>query len=100
MGAKQPKRARLHLSVAPLGNPLEHRFKLTARLAPCADNAGRRLQLRRGARPWKAKRLSRRCVARFRARIVRRATFRALLPSSADGTAIRSSRRIVRPAGR
>jgi hypothetical protein len=96
---KRPKHARLHLTVAPLGNPFKHRFKLTARLAPCAGNAGHKLQLRRGARPWKVKRLNRRCVARFRVRVVRRATFRALLPRSADGTAIRSSRRVVRAVG-
>jgi hypothetical protein len=93
------KRARLRLSAVPLSNPLKHRFKLTARLAPCGRNAGRKLQLRRGAHPLKAKRLSSRCVARFRVRVVRRATFRALLPHAADGTAIRSSRRVVRPAG-
>jgi hypothetical protein len=98
-GTKQPSRARLRLSAAPLGNPPEHRFKLTARLAPCAGNAGRKLQLRRGARPVKTKRLSSRCVTHFRVRVARRATFRALLPGSADGTAIRSSRRVVGPAG-
>jgi hypothetical protein len=92
------KRARLRLSAVPLGNPLKHRFKLTARLAPCGRNAGRKLQLRRGAHLWKAKRLSRRCVVRFRVRIIRHATFRALLPNSADGTAIRSPRRVLRPA--
>ena len=96
---KRSKPARLRLSVTPLGNPLEHRFKLTARLAPCAGNAGRKLQLRRGARPWKVRHLSRRCVARFRVHVTRRATFRALLPNSADGTAIRSPRRVLRPAG-
>jgi hypothetical protein len=99
IGTKRPKRARLSLSAVRLGRPFEHRFKLTARLAPCGRDAGRKLRLKKGGGPWKAKRLSRRCVARFRARVAHRASFRAVLPRSADGTTIRSARRVVKPAG-
>jgi hypothetical protein len=51
---------------------------LLARLAPCGDQAGRRVQLNRGGRPFAAKPLNRACEARFHVRVLRPATFRAL----------------------
>ncbi|HEY8809333.1 MAG TPA: PQQ-dependent sugar dehydrogenase [Solirubrobacterales bacterium] len=76
------KRARLRLTVKahPVHGAL--RLLLTARLAPCPDQAGERVQLNRGGRRLATKRLDRHCVARFRRRIEHRSTFRALLPDS------------------
>lgn len=97
-GAKPSRRARLRLSALPLGNPLEHRFKLTTRLVPCGENAGREVLLKRGGHRVASRRLSPRCLARFRIRVLHRETFRAVLPK-AGGTRIRSPRRVVRPRG-
>jgi Glucose / Sorbosone dehydrogenase len=65
----------------PAGDGL--RLVLTARATPCPEQAGSTVQLNRGGRRVAAKRLSRDCIARFRLRVDRRSTFRALLP--ADG---------------
>jgi hypothetical protein len=77
---KRP-RARLHLTVR--ARPMHGALKLllTARLAPCTDQVGERVQLNRGGRPLAGKRLDRHCVARFHRRVEHRSTFRALLPS-------------------
>jgi hypothetical protein len=76
------KRARLSLTIR--AHPLNGALKLllTVRLAPCADQAGERVQLNRGGRRLAGKRLDRHCVARFHRRIEHRSTFRALLPGS------------------
>lgn len=68
-------RARLRLRARDAGRKLE----VVVRVAPCADNAGRRVQLNRGGRRIAARRLGRRCFARFVTRIHAPATFRALL---------------------
>jgi Glucose / Sorbosone dehydrogenase len=75
------KRARLRLAVR--AHPVHNALKLllTVRLAPCADQAGERVELNRGGRRLAGKRLDRHCVARFHRRIEHRSTFRALLPS-------------------
>jgi hypothetical protein len=79
--AVKRKRGRLRLTVR--ADPLRGALKLvlTARLAPCADQAGERVQLNRGGRRLAGKRLDRHCVARFHCRIEHRSTFRALLPN-------------------
>jgi hypothetical protein len=73
---------------------------LIARVSPCTGNDGRRLLLRRGGRRYAAKRLNRRCVARFRVRSKRRETFRAVLPMGAGERSVRSRRVAVRPPRR
>jgi hypothetical protein len=75
------ERARLRLTVE--SHPAHGALKLllTARLSPCTDQAGERVQLNRGGRPLAGKHLDRHCVARFHRRIEHRSTFRALLPS-------------------
>jgi len=77
----KPQRARLRLAIR--AHPVNGALKLllTVRLAPCADQAGERVQLNRGGRRLAAKRLGRHCVARFHRRIEHRSTFRALLPN-------------------
>jgi len=95
------RRARLRLSALPLGDPFEHRFELTARLAPCGESVGREVLLKRGGSRVASRRLSSRCLARFRIRALHRETFRAVLPkATAAGTRIRSPRRVVRPRAR
>ncbi len=83
--------ARIHLRARYTGA----RVKLIARVAPCAGHAHAKLQLNRGGRRLRVKRLDRKCVARFRLRVRRRSTFRALLGADAS---IRSRRLAVRPA--
>lgn len=75
------KRARLRLAIR--AHPVNGALKLllTVRLAPCADQAGERVQLNRGGRRLAGKRLDQHCVAHFHRRIEHRSTFRALLPS-------------------
>jgi len=95
------RRARLRLSALPLGDPSEHRFELTARLSPCGESAGRKVLLKRGGRRVAGRRLSSRCLARFRTRVLHRETFRAVLPkATAVGSRIRSPRRVIRPRAR
>jgi hypothetical protein len=60
--------------------------RVAVRVTPCAGHAGRRVLLNRGGRRFRAKRLNRRCLARFRFRVTRRSTFRALVPASGGGT--------------
>lgn len=55
---------------------------LTVRVSPCVGHEGGMVQLNRGGERIAAKRLDRRCVARFRLRIAHPSTFRALLPGS------------------
>jgi glucose/sorbosone dehydrogenase len=71
------------------------RVRLTARVSPCRGQAGTALQLNRGGKRLRVKRLDRRCVARFRLRLGGRATFRALLRSD---TVLRSRRLTVGPS--
>ena len=75
------KRARLRLTVETHPTHGALKLLLTARLAPCAEQAGERVQLNRGGRRLAGKRLDRDCTARFHRRIEHRSTFRALLPS-------------------
>jgi Glucose / Sorbosone dehydrogenase len=75
------KRARLRLEVK--ARPVHGALKLllTARLTPCTDQVGERVQLNRGGRHLAGKRLDSHCVARFHRRIEHRSTFRALFPN-------------------
>ena len=100
-GVKPSRRARLRLSALPFGDPAEHRFELTARLAPCGESAGRWVLLKRGSHRVAGRRLSSHCLARFRIRVLHRETFRAVLSqTTASGSRIRSPRRVVRPRAR
>jgi hypothetical protein len=65
---------------------------LTARVSPCDDRAGTRLQLNRGGRRLRSKDLDGDCLARFAIRLPGEATFRALLH---DEMEIRSRRLAV-----
>lgn len=78
--AEKRKRARLRLIVRARSVHGALKLLLTARLTPCTDQAGERVQLNRGGRHLAGKRLDRHCVARFHRRIEHRSTFRALLP--------------------
>jgi hypothetical protein len=55
------------------------RLVLTARLTPCADQAGGTVQLNRGGSTVARKQLDLDCTVRFHLRIEHRSTFRALL---------------------
>lgn len=79
--AAKRERAQLRLTVE--AHPAHGALKLllTARLSPCAGQAGEMVQLNRGGRRLAGKRLDSHCVARFHRRIEHRSTFRALLPS-------------------
>ena len=77
--AVKRKRARLRLTVRALAAHGALKLLLTARLAPCADQAGERVELNRGGRRFGGKPLDSHCVARFHRRIEHRSTFRALL---------------------
>jgi hypothetical protein len=59
------------------------RTVLTARVAPCASFAGAKLQLNRGGKRFRSRRLSRRCATHFLVRVRSRVTFRAVLLSEA-----------------
>lgn len=84
------KRARLRLAIE--AHPVQGALKLllTARLSPCAGQAGDTVQLNRGGRRLAGKRLDRHCVARFRRRIDHRSTFRVLLPSGGYRSQVRT----------
>lgn len=82
------RRLRLH------ARPLSGRVKIIVSAAPCAGQAGDRVQLNRGGKRFGAKRLDRHCVARFLAHVNSAATFRALLVGSEE---IRSHRLAVEP---
>lgn len=88
---RPPIRVRLH--VKRTGG----RFKLIARVSPCAGEVGTELQLNRGGKRLKVKRLNPGCVASFRLRAVGRATFRALLRSEGG---VRSPRLTLHPPPR
>jgi hypothetical protein len=59
---------------------LRLRLLVTARVTPCEDHAGDRVQLKRGGRRIAAQSLNRGCAARFHLSVTHRSTFRALLP--------------------
>jgi Glucose / Sorbosone dehydrogenase len=52
---------------------------LIVRVVPCGDNQGAVVQLNRGGRRLRQKRLDARCAARFAVRVFRTSTFRAVL---------------------
>lgn len=66
--------------------------KLTSRLSPCGERVGTVLQLNRGGRRLRSKRLDGSCQARFSIRLSAAATFRTLL---LDETEARSQRLAV-----
>jgi hypothetical protein len=69
---------------------------LRVSVKPCAGNSGRRVELKRGGRTLKSKRLNRRCIVRFRVRVKRRANFRAVLKLGPASGTVRSSRLVLR----
>jgi glucose/sorbosone dehydrogenase len=77
------KRKPIRLQLSARGDQVQAglRLTLTARAAPCGDNAGATIYLHRGGKPNGRKQLNQSCVARFHRRIGHRSTFRALLPS-------------------
>ncbi len=83
-------RGRLVLTVRKHPVPKGMKLLLTARLAPCGEHAGERIQLRRGGRRAGGKALSGRCVARFHRLIGRTATFRVLVPSGGYRSQVRT----------
>lgn len=70
------------------------RLQIVVEAAPCAGQAGDRVQLNRGGRRFGSRSLNDHCVARFFARVKSAATFRALLIGSEE---IRSQRLTVEP---
>lgn len=90
---KTQRPLRLDLDAERRGGPESRRFRLTAKVQPCAGLAGTTVHLNRGGRPSGAKQLDKGCVVRFHRRVVRRATFRALLFVS--GATLRSRRLVV-----
>jgi hypothetical protein len=88
--AVRRKREQLRLTVKARPTHGALRLLLTARLSPCAGQAGERVQLNRGGRRLAGKRLDRHCVARFHRRIEHRSTFRALLPSGGYRSQVRT----------
>ncbi|MGC1851012.1 MAG: PQQ-dependent sugar dehydrogenase [Solirubrobacterales bacterium] len=87
-GKAQP--ARVHLTRRSRPTAAGLRLVLTARASPCPAQAGAAVQLKRGGHRIERKPLNRRCLARFRLRVDRRSTFRALLFGPAGGTLDRS----------
>lgn len=77
-----------------------HGVELVARVTPCQGQIRRWVWLRKGGRPFKAKRLNRGCVARFRPHVTHRATFRALLQQDNGNQPIRSRRLVISFGGR
>lgn len=75
----EPARVLLRARSRRLGSLLK--LILTVRVSPCTGQAGSGVQLNRGGKRLAAKRLDRRCAARFRLQIPHRSTFRALLPA-------------------
>jgi hypothetical protein len=80
----------LRLRAEPTGT----RLKIVVEAAPCAGQAGDRVQLNRGGKRFGSKLLDDRCLARFFARVKGTATFRALLVGSEE---IRSERLTAEP---
>lgn len=99
-GAVQPirkhRQRRLLLSAKRLHRGSE-RFKVKVRLAPCAGEAGRRVRLKRNGKRYASKRLNRRCAARFRLRIDRRTSVRAVVRLGTDHDRLRSRRLVLAP---
>ena len=89
---RRPARVRLGLTLrAGAGSKLV----LQVLVSPCAENAGRAVQLNRGGKRFAGKRLNRNCTARFRVRAGSRSTFRALLLPTGTAAASRSRRLLV-----
>jgi hypothetical protein len=68
------------------------RASLTVTVLPCAGRGHQRIQLNRGGRRLASTLLDDDCTARFRPRISRRSTFRALAPTSTAYLPARSAR--------
>jgi hypothetical protein len=64
--------------------------RINARVTPCAENRRRRLILKQDGKRLASKRVRGRCVVGFRARVERRASFRALLPLGRGAGTVRS----------
>lgn len=73
-----------------------NRARLRVAATPCPGRAGDRVELRRGGRPIRAKRLNDRCRARFKVRIRKPRRFRAFIDADGAHLADRSNRVKVR----
>lgn len=93
LGQGRTRPARLRLRATRHGRS----FAIVVRVSPCAGHPGERVRLYRGGRPLASKRLDRSCAARFRARVDRPASFRALLLGEVR---VRSRRLSLRPPPR
>jgi hypothetical protein len=91
------KHQRLRLSALSLGGRPAPRFRFVVRLSPCGTGAGRRIHLKRDGHGIGARPLDRHCIVRFRHRVPRRASFRAILPQGPQGARLRSPRLVVDP---
>jgi hypothetical protein len=91
----QPTRAIALRLRARVATRPSRRTRIVVRVTPCAGHAGRQLLLNRGGRRLAAKRLDRRCTARFHVPIAGRSTFRALLPGTELNRPARSRRIIL-----
>jgi Glucose / Sorbosone dehydrogenase len=79
LGVERKREAlRLDLHARPRGT----RVRIAVEAAPCAGQAGDRVQLNRGGKRFGVKRLDQDCRARFFARLTQTTTFKALLPGS------------------
>ena len=97
--ATSPRSLRLRLSAKRVGEDATPGYEIWARLSPCNGGAGQRVRLKKGGRHMATKRFGLDCLARFRLRVARRATFRAVLASAESGP-IRSPRLVITPGPR
>jgi hypothetical protein len=74
--------------------------RLNARVKPCAENRRRRLILKRDGRRTASRKVTGRCVLGFRARVGRRASFRAVLRRGRGAGPARSRAVVVRGSPR
>ncbi len=68
------------------------RASLTARVLPCEGRAGQRVRLHRGGRRLGSAPLDEECRARFSPRVLRRSTFRVIVPAHGSYLPARSDR--------
>ena len=91
-----PPRVRLRIAARRLRGATP-RVLISISASPCAGQAARRLQLRRGGRPNGGRRLGRGCRARFRRYIPHRSTFRARLLPQGEVPTVTSRRLVLGP---
>jgi len=87
--SSKPERGRLVLSAKRLRRH-GMRFKIKVRLDPCGDRGGLPVQLSRNGRSFAAKRLDRRCAARFWLTVARPTPIRAFVRLGGEGQRVGS----------